>query len=109
MQGSPLAPGSYSIMEQPYSCCSLTDFIKHDNLLHSFVCLLSEGRRDLLDQRLGGELGISQEIYAGLLCLPQHMLHPFLFFLSISNTTRTCWGVGRAGLSSKGKLASFFW
>lgn len=53
VQGLPSAPGSYPLVEWPYSCCSLTDFIKQDNLLHSFICLLSEGRRDLLDQRLG--------------------------------------------------------
>lgn len=105
VQWSPLAPGSYPIVEQPYSCCSVTDFMKHDNLLHSFICLLSEGRRDLLDQRLVG----SEESHRRLLCVPQHMLHLFLFLLSISNTTRMCWGAGGGGgLSSEGKLLSFF-
>lgn len=50
----PLLPGSYTIMEQPYPCsCSLTDFIKHEHRLHSFISLLSESVRELLDLSLG--------------------------------------------------------
>lgn len=78
--------------------------MKHDNLLHSFICLLSEGRRDLLDQRLVG----SEESHRRLLCVPQHMLHLFLFLLSISNTTRMCWGAGGRDLVADVKVSFVF-